>query len=194
MSSLTSVAGNGVGWGSQIPSPTRWPPTLTADLEEAQAEGGSPEDVLGNSAFDPRRFAAAWAVAQGVTGPPPSERPSFLRRPLAVALAVVIGVLVVGAGLVLVVGAHGSSFAVVARGIAAVPGPTRISPVGPGRFGPFGPFVVAHSTFVGAPLLAPLLLVTGVVGIGLLAVVCWLAWPGSRRFHRRGGGQPPRSQ
>ncbi len=35
---------------------------LTADLEEAEAEGGSPEDVLGNSAFDPRRFAAAWAA------------------------------------------------------------------------------------------------------------------------------------
>ena len=34
---------------------------LTADLEEARAEGGSPEDVLGNNAFDPRRFAAAWA-------------------------------------------------------------------------------------------------------------------------------------
>src|SRR5580704_7406911 len=46
---------------------------LTADLDEAQAEGGSPEDVLGNSAFDPRRFAAAWAVARGVTGPPPPD-------------------------------------------------------------------------------------------------------------------------
>ena len=32
---------------------------LTADLEEAEAEGGSPEDVLGNSAFDPRRFAGS---------------------------------------------------------------------------------------------------------------------------------------
>src|SRR5579864_4893833 len=49
---------------------------LTADLEEAEAEGGSPEDVLGNSAFDPRRFAAAWAAARGVTGPPILDRPS----------------------------------------------------------------------------------------------------------------------
>jgi hypothetical protein len=32
---------------------------LTADIEEAEAEGGSAEDVLGNSVFDPRRFAAA---------------------------------------------------------------------------------------------------------------------------------------
>ena len=43
---------------------------LTVDLEEAEAEGGSPEDVLGNSAFDPRRFAAAWAAARGVTSAP----------------------------------------------------------------------------------------------------------------------------
>ena len=48
---------------------------LSADLEEAEAEGGSPEDVLGNSAFDPRRFAAAWAVARGVTSQP-ARRPS----------------------------------------------------------------------------------------------------------------------
>ncbi len=43
---------------------------LTADIEEAEAEGGSAEDVLGNSVFDPRRFAAAWAGARGVTAPP----------------------------------------------------------------------------------------------------------------------------
>src|SRR3984957_2610179 len=43
---------------------------LTADIEEAQSEGGSVEDVLGNSAFDPRRFAGSWATARGVTAPP----------------------------------------------------------------------------------------------------------------------------
>ena len=40
---------------------------LTADIEEAEAEGGSAEDVLGNSLFDPRRFAASWANTRGVT-------------------------------------------------------------------------------------------------------------------------------
>jgi hypothetical protein len=164
---------------------------LTADLEEAAAEGGSPEDVLGVSAFDPRRFAAAWAVAQGVTGPPTPERPSFLRSPLAAVLAVVVGVLIVGAGLVLVVGRRSSSFAVVAHRIAVVPGPIRVTPTGPGRFGQFGPFVVSHSALAGLQVLAPLVLLAGVVGIGLLAVLCWLAWPSVRRFNRRGGGQPP---
>ena len=43
---------------------------LTADIEEAEAEGGSAEDVLGSSVFDPRQFAAAWADARGVTAPP----------------------------------------------------------------------------------------------------------------------------
>src|SRR5580700_2221841 len=48
---------------------------LTADIEEAEAEGGSAEDVLGNSVFDPQRFAASWAVARGVTSPVLAENP-----------------------------------------------------------------------------------------------------------------------
>src|ERR1700722_4187892 len=35
-----------------------------------RGHGGGVEDVLGNSAFDPRRFAGSWAVARGVTAPP----------------------------------------------------------------------------------------------------------------------------
>src|SRR5580698_11550827 len=57
---------------------------LTADLEEAEAEGGSAEDVLGNSAFDPRRFAGSWAVARGVTGPSVAA-PTSRRWPVLVA-------------------------------------------------------------------------------------------------------------
>jgi hypothetical protein len=41
---------------------------LAADLEEAQAEGGSAEDVLGSAAGDPRSLAAAWAAERGVVG------------------------------------------------------------------------------------------------------------------------------
>ena len=40
---------------------------LAADIEEAESEGGTAEDVLGNSAFDPRHFAGSWAVARGVS-------------------------------------------------------------------------------------------------------------------------------
>src|SRR5580700_4555479 len=59
---------------------------LAADIEEAEADGGSAEDVLGNSAFDPRRFAGSWAVARGVTGPPVPA--SSARRWPALVLAV----------------------------------------------------------------------------------------------------------
>ena len=49
---------------------------LTIDIEEAEAEGGSAEDVLGSSLFDPRGFAAAWASARGVTAQSVAPAPS----------------------------------------------------------------------------------------------------------------------
>ena len=42
---------------------------LEADLKEAEAEGASPEEVLGSGAFDPRSFAASWAAERGVAQP-----------------------------------------------------------------------------------------------------------------------------
>jgi hypothetical protein len=49
---------------------------LAADLTEAEAEGVSPEEVLGSSVFDPRSFAAAWAAERGVI---PSAAPQKVR-------------------------------------------------------------------------------------------------------------------
>src|SRR5271154_6298483 len=42
---------------------------LAADLKEAEADGASPEDVLGSGAFDPQSFAASWAAERGVIPP-----------------------------------------------------------------------------------------------------------------------------
>jgi hypothetical protein len=39
---------------------------LSTDLSEAEAEGVSPEEVLGNGIFDPAAFAASWADARGL--------------------------------------------------------------------------------------------------------------------------------
>jgi hypothetical protein len=170
---------------------------LSADLDEAEAEGGTPEDVLGNSAFDPRRFAAAWAVARGVTGPPaPEARPSW-RSPVAVVAVALLGALVVAAGFVLLVGRGSSSIAVVTHRIAAAPGSIRFLPTGPRRMavpGPLGPFVGTQVAGVTVHPLAFLLLAVGVMGLvvlGLLALWYWSPWPGPRRFRRHGGPRTP---
>ncbi len=59
---------------------------LSADIEEAESEGGTAEDVVGNSAFDPRQFAGSWAMARGVTAPPAISSPPRRWPVLAFAL------------------------------------------------------------------------------------------------------------
>jgi hypothetical protein len=160
---------------------------LTADIEEAEAEGGSAEDVLGNSLFDPRRFAAAWAGARGVTAPspPPSSPPppsprddAPRRRGLAVALTA-LGAFFALAAVALLIGRRSASAAMTVRRI--LPGPAHL--LGPGpvipplRFFAFGPQISVQNNglFV---LFAALMLLFGVVALGL-AVMCWSPW--SRR-------------
>jgi hypothetical protein len=159
---------------------------LAADLEEAEAEGATPEDVLGNSAFDPRRFAAAWAVARGVTGPPIASRRSPGRSPNAIALTAVLGVLTIGAGLVLLGGFHGSSFAVATRRVA-FPGPIRVLVPDPGRIvgpgWPGPPLVGSGIASSGVLPLALMLFIVGVVGLGLVFLY-WSPWYGSRLSRR----------
>jgi hypothetical protein len=167
---------------------------LTADLEEAEAEGGSPQDVLGSSAFDPRRFAAAWASARGVTSPPTLERRSLWRPPIAIALAVVIGVLTVGAGLALLAGRGSRSVAFITRRVVPGPGPIRLFGPGPGRVvpGPLRQLVEPGIAGVDVHPLAWIVLIGGLFAVGVLvAIWYWSPWPGSRRYRRRGGGRTP---
>ncbi len=165
---------------------------LTADLEEAEAEGGSPEDVLGNSAFDPRRFAAAWAGSRGVTSAPIPDRRSPWRPPMAIVVTCLLGVLTIGAGLALVSGRSSSSVAFATRRIMAGPGPIHMVPgriVGPGPLG----LPVVGTQIAGVDLhpLALVLFLVGVLGLGILAVCYWSPWSGARRYRRRGGGRTP---
>ena len=170
---------------------------LTADLEEAAAEGGSAEDVLGSSSFDPRRFAASWATARGVTAPPNSDNPSRYRSTLAIALMTTMAVLTIGVGLVLLLAYRTGSVAVAVRQIVAGPEPGRLFAPGPKQLvlpGPRGPirFPAAGSLFAGGVDLHPLgwiMLIVGVVGLGL-AVLYWSPWSGGYRRNRQGGGPP----
>jgi hypothetical protein len=75
---------------------------LETDLEEAAAEGASAEDVLGESAADPRSFAAAWAAERGVVQGRPRGEPHLPRsRRLPAAIAALALVAISGAVLVI---------------------------------------------------------------------------------------------
>lgn len=69
---------------------------LAADLSEAEAEGASPEELLGDAAFDPRAFARSWAQERGLVIAPTSRPSSRLALALALA-AIVIGGSIAGA-------------------------------------------------------------------------------------------------
>ena len=76
---------------------------LAADLQEAEAEGVSAEDLLGSGAFDPRSFATAWAAERGLIERPPRSGHGLLRRsrlPAAIG-AVFMLISIVGAVLVI---------------------------------------------------------------------------------------------
>jgi hypothetical protein len=145
---------------------------LTADIEEAESEGGTAEDVLGNSAFDPQRFAGSWAIARGVTAPPaPSRVP---RRWPALAFGLVgCAALVALAGTVLLAGRQSAAAVSVFRRSLAMPKSVRV-------FGPGPPFVVQRFQHVdGIAIFALMLLVIGVVSIAI-AVLVWAPWRGGR--------------
>jgi hypothetical protein len=63
---------------------------LEADLVEAEAEGVSAAEILGES--DPRRFAEIWASERGLVSESPPRKKS--RKRLWIALALVLAVLV----------------------------------------------------------------------------------------------------
>jgi hypothetical protein len=164
---------------------------LAADIEEAESEGGSAEDVHGTSAFDPRRFAGSWAMARGVTSPSvvaPSTPASPRRWP-----ALAFGLLGCTALLALAV-------AVISGGrqsAAAIGSPMRRFVGGPPiHVFPGGQFVVQRIQHgQGLALFAVLLLALSVIGI-VLTVVYWSRWTGGRigpleiHRHRAGSGVP----
>jgi hypothetical protein len=153
---------------------------LGADLAEAESDGVSPEEVLGNGFFDPESFASSWATARGVVEGSPRPGPGIRRRPwarptagLACAVAVLLGAVVLAAG------RRGSSVAVAGVPFRR-PAVLRMPPVPGGLIRPQA-FVIAHQGAAFA-LFGAVLLLVGLVGS---AVTLWLWRPWSGR--RRGG-------
>jgi hypothetical protein len=72
---------------------------LMADLNQAEAEGASAEEVLGSGAADPQSFAASWAAERGVI-PPPRLTTRFSRRLITLASIAALTVTAIGAALV----------------------------------------------------------------------------------------------
>jgi len=153
---------------------------LTADLAEAEAEGVSPEEVLGNGVFDAQSFAASWAMARGVISSSPRVAGAIRRPSWAVAVGALASLLVAAAGLVIQGGVQRSSMAVAAvRGSITLPGLGQT--IGPRHFRIVGPPLPGRLMFMGSNSLHPLglvLFVAGVVGLGL---TLWLWKPWSNR-------------
>jgi hypothetical protein len=143
---------------------------LAADLQEAEAEGASAEEVLGSSAFDPRSFAASWAAERGVIRPAPS-RDRLPRRPPRLAAIAAVIITVIGAVLV----------------IAPRPGsPRSMSIVLPRHEpAPSVPHAVhATASVIDVYAIGWILLIAGIVGIAL-AILFWWVSAGSGHSRRR---------
>ncbi len=135
---------------------------LASDLEEAEAEGISAEELLGDSSSDPRSFAASWAAERGIIPAPPS-RGNARRRPLVlVAFTALAAFTVIVSALLLATGEPKLSLAT-----------TRTTPTGSSRS-------VVHSVSAAAPVVWILLLLA-IVALGFAA---WL-------WSRWGRSQPP---
>jgi hypothetical protein len=146
---------------------------LASDLTEAEAEGVSPEELLGSSAFDPRSFAASWAGERGII-PAPAGRGNSRRRPLVlVAFTALAAITLIVAALLLVTGEPTVSV------VAAGPAPFhRLSP--PPAVGPAGPSRTVLHTSASSPV-EWILLLLALVALAFAGWL-WASWNRSQRL------------
>ena len=145
---------------------------LAADLEEAESEGVSPEEVLGSGAFDPRSFAASWAAERGVIRPSPARQRVPTRSFVLAAIAALVGIAVSGAAV-----------AIFASRSTSVSAPTILASRPPRSVWVTPQDFVADVSGVDARAIGLVLLIVGVAGIVLLTLF-WL-WLGPGRRSRR---------
>jgi hypothetical protein len=173
---------------------------LAADLEEAEGEGASPEEVLGSGAADPRSFAASWAAERGVI--PPRSTARLARRSLALAaIAALTITAAIGAGLVIFASPHASAPTAAIRVPAEFAGPRAPAAIAalhvaprPVFAAPRAPLAVlikpdgsgvvlvqANGSGVEINRLGSILLIVGIVGV-TVSVLFLFRRSSSRRF------------
>jgi hypothetical protein len=149
---------------------------LVADLDEARADGVSPEEVLGNGYFDAESFAASWAHARGVIRLTPRDRTTIRIRSLVLALGALVGAVVAGVGLLILVGPRFGSQAIAAPVGRRFDRPVPSILVNPHQFHFVGPGRAIDP-------LGWVMLIAGL--LGLVAILwMWRLWSG----HRDGSG------
>jgi hypothetical protein len=153
---------------------------LTSDLEEAEADGISAQELLGSSAFDPQSFARSWAAERGIIPEPPSRGPR--RRPFVlVAFTAVAAIAVLVAALLLLAGEPNVSVKSVSvktfrQGVIL---PRTHLPSPPGFFvGPGGPAGQVLHTSAATPV-EWILLILALIPLGFAAWL-WASWSRSR--------------
>jgi len=144
---------------------------LASDLEAAEADGVSPEELLGASAFDPRAFAASWAAERGVIPTPPGRR-NARRRPLVlVAFTAVAALALIVAVLLLLTGQPKATLTATSSGTQGnhLQSPSAI---------PLGPLATGRHVLLLGNLSAPvewMLLIFAIVAL-CFAAWLWLNW------------------
>ena len=99
---------------------------LAADLNEAEADGVSARELLGNAATDPRSFAASWADERAVIPLAGSTARLPGRTLILAAIAALTIITAVGAGLVLFASPQASAPQAASTCAPARDGPTAI--------------------------------------------------------------------
>jgi hypothetical protein len=158
---------------------------LAADLKEAEAEGVSAEDLLGNAVADPRSFAASWADERGVI---PHSRSTARLSTRSLMLGAIVSLTVttaIGAALVLFASPDASAPRV-AIGVLPIPvdapirltmpAPPPTSAAAPATIRVGGDVTLAQTSGSGVEIhtVGSILLIAGIVG--LIATVLVLFW------------------
>ncbi len=174
---------------------------LAADLNEAEDDGVSARELLGNAATDPRAFAASWADERAVIPLAGSTARLPGRTLILAAIAALTIITAVGAGLVLLASPRASAPQAASDVLlAAAPEPTSIRMVAPPPISPDGSarvWILRDGRVTVTPIggsgveihtVGSILLIVGIVGV--IASLLLLLWSSRTRNDLSGRGRP----